>query len=681
MPISTILYITLAAIFALGFVFFAYFFKTKTRANNIYFLGVFRFISIFTLLLLIINPKINKTELELEKPELIIAVDGSSSIKELDKADSVASFSKTLLASKELQEKFAVSEYIFTDEFLQKSLEKLSFTGKRTNIQNALHSIKSIINTKRAAILLITDGNTTYGQDYEYVKLKENSMLFPILVGDTTRFLDISISALNVNRYAFLNNKFPVEIILNYTGKIPVQASFEISLGKNTVFNKTINFSETKTSEIITTNLTANQIGTKLYEASVTSSEKEKNIFNNSRKFAVEVIDEKTNILLLSEIAHPDLGALKKAIEKNEQRHVEIAAINDYNNLQITDFELFILYQPNNKFNKVFEDISTQKLNTFIITGGKTDWNFLNNSQSYFQQDISGQVQDLFPVYNDNFLQFQFEDIGFSKFPPLENSFGKLNITSENSNILLFQKVEGLTTTSPLLAIFQNNEMKTGVLFGENIWKWRAESYRLNESFETFDNFIGKYIQYLSSSKKRDRLTVENEPFYLENERIAISAQYFDENYVFKPDATINISVINTESNKKVEAQMLPRTNFYSAEFENLQAGEYSFSVKEVNSGIVRAGKFSVLEFNVEQQFSSADFRKMNYLAQNNASELFMLNDQKRLIAKLLEDNRFLPVQKIHEKNVPLINWKYLLLLLVLSLSSEWFTRKYFGLI
>lgn len=681
MPISTILYITLAVIFALGFVFFAYFFKTKTRSKNTYFLAVFRFISIFTLLLLIINPKINKTELELEKPELIIAVDGSSSIKELDKADSVVTFSKTLLASKELQEKFAVSEYVFTDELVQKSSEKLSFTGKRTNIQNALNSIKNIINTKPAAILLVTDGNTTYGQDYEYVKLKENSTLFPIIVGDTTRFLDISISALNVNRYAFLNNKFPVEIILNYTGKIPVQASFEIRSGKNTVFNKTINFSETKTSEIITTNLTANQIGTKLYEASVTSAEKEKNTFNNSRKFAVEVIDEKTNILLLSDIAHPDLGALKKAIEKNEQRHVEIASINNYNNLEITDFELFILYQPNNKFNKVFEDISTQKLNTFIITGSKTDWNFLNNSQSYFQQDISGQVQDMFPVYNDNFLQFQFEDIGFSKFPPLENSFGKLNITSENSNILLFQKVEGLTTNSPLLAIFQNNETKTGVLFGENIWKWRAEIYRLNESFETFDNFIGKYIQYLSSSKKRDRLTVENEPFYLENERIAISAQYFDENYVFKPDATINISVINTESNKKVEAQMLPRTNFYSAEFENLQAGEYNFSVKEVNSGILRTGKFSVLEFNVEQQFSSADYRKMNYLAQNNSSELFMLNEQKRLIAKLLEDNRFLPVQKIHEKNVPLINWKFLLLLLVLSLSAEWFTRKYFGLI
>jgi len=630
---------------------------------------------------LIINPKVEKSELELEKPELLIAVDGSSSIQELDKGDSVISLNKTLLANKELKEKFNISEYVFTDEIEQKSLDGLIFKGNRTNIQNALSSLKKVNGSKPTALLIISDGNTTYGQDYEYFKVKENTALFPILVGDTTKLLDISISALNVNRYAFLNNNFPVEIILNYTGKIPVQANFEIRSGSNAIYNKTINFSEAKTSEIISTTLTASQIGTKIYEASVTSTELEKNIFNNSRKFAVEVIDEKTNILLLSDFAHPDLGALKKAIEKNQQRHVEIASINDYNKLNLSDFQLVIVYQPNNKFKQLFSDILTQKLNSFIITGSKTDWNFLNNSQSYFKQDISGQLQDLLPVYNDNFLQFQFEDIGFSKFPPLENSFGKLNITSENSNVLLSQKVEGINTNSPLLAIFQNNEIKTGVLFGENIWKWRAETFRSTESFEAFDDFIGKYMQYLSSSKKRDRLTVEFEPFYLENERISINAQYFDENYVFNPDATLNISVINTESNKTREAQMLPRANFYMAEFENLEAGEYSFNVKELRSGVVRSGKFSVLEFNVEQQFASADFIKMNFLAQNNSSELFILNEQKRLIAKLLEDNRFLPVQKIHEKNVPLINWKFLLFLLALSLSAEWFTRKYFGLI
>tara|TARA_R100001369_G_scaffold20091_3_gene37015 strand:- start:97644 stop:99689 length:2046 start_codon:yes stop_codon:yes gene_type:complete len=681
MPITTILYITLAAIFALGFVFFAYFYKSKHKTRNTYFLAIFRFVSIFTLLLLIINPKVQKAELELVKPDLILAIDGSSSIKELKKEDSVRLFAKALLNNEKLQEQFNISEYIFADEIELKGTEEIIFNKTRTNIYNALNSLKKLNSTKPTALLLISDGNTTYGQDYEYFKLKENTALFPILVGDTTSYLDISVSALNVNRYAFLNNKFPVEVILNYTGKIPVQANFEIRSGNTIIFKQSVQFSKEKTSAIITTNLTANQIGTKIYEAKISSSEIEKNTFNNSRKFAVEVIDEKTNILLISDISHPDLGALKKAIEKNEQRHVEIASVNEYSKLDISDYQLLIVYQPNNKFNKAFEDIQDNKMNYFIITGGKTDWNFLNSSQKYFNQDITGQTQDLFPVYNDNYLQFQFEDIGFNKFPPLENYFGKLNITSENSNVLLYQKVEGIITALPLLTIFQDNEIKTGVLFGENIWKWRAETFRTTESFEAFDDFIGKYIQYLSSTKKRNRLTVELEPFYLENESISITSQYFDKNYVFNPEAILNIYINKSESNFKLEAQMLPQTNFYSAVFKDLKAGDYNFTVKEEGSGIERNGKFSVLEFNVEQQFSSANFQKMDFLASNNSSKVYMLSEQSLLIAKLLEENQFLPVQKIHEKSVPLINWKFLLILLVLSLSAEWFTRKYFGLI
>ncbi len=681
MPITTILYITLATIFALGFVFFAYFYKSKHKTRNTYFLAIFRFVSIFTLLLLIINPKVQKAELELVKPDLILAIDGSSSIKELKKEDSVRLFAKALLNNEKLQEQFNISEYIFADEIELKGTEEIIFNKTRTNIYNALNSLKKLNSTKPTALLLISDGNTTYGQDYEYFKLKENTALFPILVGDTTNYLDISVSALNVNRYAFLNNKFPVEVILNYTGKVPVQANFEIRSGNTNIFKQSVQFSKDKTSAIITTNLTAYQIGTKIYEAKISSSEIEKNTFNNSRKFAVEVIDEKTNILLLSDLSHPDLGALKKAIEKNEQRHVEIASVNDYSKLNIFDYQLLIVYQPNNKFNKVFKEIQDNKINHFIITGGKTDWNFLNSSQKYFNQDITGQTQDLFPVYNDNYLQFQFEDIGFNKFPPLENSFGKLNITSENSNVLLYQKVEGINTALPLLTIFQDNEIKTGVLFGGNIWKWRAETFRTTESFEAFDDFIGKYIQYLSSTKKRDRLTVELEPFYLENESISITSQYFDKNYVFNPEAILNIYINKSESNFKLEAQMLPQTNFYSAVFKDLKAGDYNFTVKEEGSGIERNGKFSVLEFNIEQQFSSANFQKMDFLASNNSSKVYMLSEQSLLTAKLLEENQFLPVQKIHEKSVPLINWKFLLILLVLSLSVEWFTRKYFGLI
>ena len=103
--------------------------------------------------------------------------------------------------------------------------------------------------------------------------------------------------------------------------------------------------------------------------------------------------------------------------------------------------------------------------------------------------------------------------------------------------------------------------------------------------------------------------------------------------------------------------------------------------ITEQNTGISRVGNFSILEYNIEQQFSSANISKLQAFVQNNKSELFYLRDASSLKEHLLSQEAYASVQKSHEKNVSLINWNILLILLVLSLGIEWFLRKYFGFI
>ncbi|HZJ35951.1 MAG TPA: VWA domain-containing protein, partial [Gillisia sp.] len=208
-----------------------------------------------------------------------------------------------------------------------------------------------------------------------------------------------------------------------------------------------------------------------------------------------------------------------------------------------------------------------------------------------------------------------------------------------------------------------------------------AQTYMNKDSFDQFDTFIGKLVQYLSATLNRDRLTFEAESFYLENEEINISAQYFDQNYLFNPDGKLVIRIRNLSSNEVLELQMLPGNNQFKVQIENLKPGDYSFEIKEQASGISGSGTFSVLGFNVEQQFSGANLAKLQSLAKNNQEGLYFLNDPDTLITGLIADNRFVSVQKNREKTLSLISWKILLALLVLSLSTEWFIRKYLGLI
>jgi hypothetical protein len=77
----------------------------------------------------------------------------------------------------------------------------------------------------------------------------------------------------------------------------------------------------------------------------------------------------------------------------------------------------------------------------------------------------------------------------------------------------------------------------------------------------------------------------------------------------------------------------------------------------------------------------NADVIKLQRLAENSEGSSYFATNTDSLIPQLIEDKRFAIIQKSTKKVVPLIDWKYLLALIALSLAGEWFLRKYNGLI
>ena len=90
---------------------------------------------------------------------------------------------------------------------------------------------------------------------------------------------------------------------------------------------------------------------------------------------------------------------------------------------------------------------------------------------------------------------------------------------------------------------------------------------------------------------------------------------------------------------------------------------------------------FTILDFNVEQQFLNADVGKLQRIAKNTDGSSYFISESNALIQALIESNNFQNIERSEQKVVPLIDWKYLLGLIVLALSAEWFIRKYNGLI
>jgi hypothetical protein len=197
----------------------------------------------------------------------------------------------------------------------------------------------------------------------------------------------------------------------------------------------------------------------------------------------------------------------------------------------------------------------------------------------------------------------------------------------------------------------------------------------------SFDEFIGKLVQYLASNKRRSRLEVGNETFYYNNNPIKISAQYFDKNYVFDARASLVIRVVNQESKQSSVFPMLLKNNFYEVDLNSLEAGTYNFTVSVGDETVARSGSFTILDFDVEQQFLNADVTKLTRLATNSNGKAFFSTQSQDLLNSLLENEQYQSIQKSEQKVVPLIDWKYLLGIIALALAAEWFIRKYNGLI
>lgn len=675
MTTTTILLLLLSVIIAAGLSFYQYSYKVKNQSKLYWFLAFLRFISLFSIFLLLINPIISRKITEIKKTPLPIVVDNSKSISELKATKEASELYLKITENKAITEKYDVQLFSFSEEF--QSLEKLDFKGNQSHLDGVAKNLKQLYRNTNYPVVLFTDGNQTMGNDYVF-SFQENTSVFPVVLGDTTSVLDLKINQINVNKYAFLKNKFPVEVFLQYNGNETITSNFSIQSGNQTVHKQSVTFSKDKKAQSVTILLNADKVGIAKYKAVISSNIKEKNTVNNTKNFAVEIIDQRSEIALISAINHPDLGALKRSIETNQQRKVSIVKPNEIKSLQ--EYNVLILHQPTTAFKSIFDKSKVAQINTFVITGTATDFNFLNQVQDDLNFKMSTSKEDYLATFESNFNLFAQTNIGFENFPPLEHNFGVIT-AKNNVNTLLSARVRNVPVQNPILTFTENGSKREAYLLGENIWKWRLENHLNKKSFEDFDLFADKIIQFLVSNASKKNLNVTYESFYNSGESIEITAEYFNKNYEFDEKAQLTIQVTNSKTKATKKYDLLKATNSYKVNLDGLEAGNYTFKVTEKQSNTSFSASFEVLDFEIEKQFVNPDKNRLEQLATNTNGKVYYPSQIDSLIQSLIDNKNYIPIQKETIKKSPLIDWIWLLLLAIATLATEWFTRKYNGLL
>lgn len=675
MTLLTYFLLVLALIVAFLLSFYQYLYPNKKVGVHVYLLFGLRTISWMCVFLLLINPKFQWVSFQEVKPVLPVYIDNSSSIGYLSSLESVETLKRQIKNNKKLNQQFDVQYYTLDNDV--NATDTLTLKGKQSYLEKAAKNNRVRYRNKRFPTLLLTDGNQTKGNDFAYAFDVQNPV-FSVVLGDTTAVADLNVQQINVNTYAFLKNKFPVEVFLQYTGKNPVTSNFVIKQDDRILFQQKVDFSLEKRSQILQVLLPAEKVGVQVFKAILESNLEEKNLDNNIQNFAVEVIDQKTEVALISEINHPDLGALKRAIESNQQRNVKILKPGKIDDLSV--FDVLVLYQPNGSFRNIFEQNNKLQKNTWIITGLGTDFNFLNQMQTGFQFKMSKSKEDYLSAFNTQFNLFLTEDKGFESLPPLQNLYGTVTIQGDWQT-LMFAKIRNAVLDQPLWALGTNGNSRTAFLLGEDLWKWRSKVYLNTESFDAFDLLIDKTIQFLNTNDRRKNLIVTHKNFYNSGDNIEINAQFFNKNYEPEPNAQLTLTWVDKKSQKSSMVDLLKSTQSFKANLEGIPAGSYNFTVKEKKSNAVYQGYFEVIDFDIEKQFVTPNFSKLQELAVQTSGNVMMPNQFEDFLKKLSNSQEYPIIEKQIKRKIPLIEWYFLLILLVITLGSEWFIRKYHGLL
>ncbi len=681
--------------FAFGVSSLLYFFNTKTRKfvfqKDKITLGLFalRVLALFLISILLISPFINLKVNRSLKPKVILVVDNSSSIATFD-GMKLDEYRQTI---EKLQDKlsryFEVETHLFSDKLDAK--DSFLLKGESTDIFNALQATDELhFNENIQSVILVSDGNANIGNNFNYYNFTNPVDAYSLLVGDTTRFFDIEIGAIDYNPLAYLNEKTNVSVNVSADNAVgsPIQLTLYEMKGNGTAIklqSQTINPHSNSFSENQSFAIKMTQEGIHHYRIACECNSAEKNCANNAKDFFVEVVNGKKKIAIYTDAPHPDISAIKSALEKNEAFEVQVQVLQE-SAPSIEGIDLAILYQiPSNYSNRLefIKQLNQKGVSILYFIGSGTNYGMINQVQSLYSITPQGNLkQDVLPQFNKEFSLFKMsEDFqgNYGKFPPLQANY--LNIAAvKQSEVLLYQKIGAVATNKPMIAMGFMENQSVGIVFAENIWKWKMMDFKNFKSFERFEEVIVKTANFLAVKKDKKKFKVHfAKTFYTEKESVSADAVLYNASYELINNADVQMEIVgNNKYQSNVE--FVKNGDKYSVNLGSLPAGNYEYTAYTISNGtkLIDKGNFAITAFEIENAYKRANFEDMNKFAQNHNGELIFYKNWEQLIEKFKKkEQKELLISE--SKTITFIDSWILLGIILLLLSIEWILRKYFG--
>jgi len=671
-----------------------YAFVLYRRGHNILFDGnqkVFswliaglRFFSVSIIAFMLLNPLLKYIKSEVEKPIVILAIDNSESI--LNSPDSASYRKKLSELQSELQQSagadIEIQSYLFGDK--TQVAVKPDFKNKQTDMSALFTEVSNVYSGSNVGgMILVSDGIYNKGINPVYASKNIKFPIFTIGLGDTIIKKDLKIANIRTNSIAYLNNKFPAIIDIEANKCVSDNYFLTIFEGENKVFESRLSAASTNDFKSVTIDLEASKPGVMHYTAILTKLDNEITWLNNRRDFFIEVIDARQKVLIAARSPHPDISAIRQAIESNKNYQVEVDMSGNPSLEKAKDFDLVILHQlPSaNNHLTLIEGLKTKKIPMLFILGRQTNLVLFNNIKVGLSFSATGGgFNQTTGIMNTDFNLFENSDAVKSNvpyFPPLTVPFGTFGF-KDKTQTMIFQQIGSVKTDQPLFCFNDDLNNRFGFVIGEGFWHWRLIDFDRNNNHEITNDLVCKSIQYLVAKNDKRKLKVyASENTFYENEPVVFNAEYYNESYEMINTPEVKVTLTN-DKGKNYTFNFSRTANAYRLDAGIQSPGTYTYIANVSNgskSEIVK-GVIIVKPLQLEFIETKANHDLLRQLASNSGGKFILFKDLDNVMDLIKKQDSVKPVMYEQKDYRDLINQKWVFFMILFFMTAEWFIRK-----
>lgn len=660
--------------------------RTPWPKSMNYLLAGLRFAVVSFLCFLLLGPLVRYVSNTTVKPTIVFAIDNSQSVPLF--SDSVQ-LQQTLQGLEALRQRLQQNGYTTQIQTLENTpenaatLEAIPYAAETSNLSKLLAEVQETHTDQNlAGVVLLSDGIINQGISPAYSNY--GFALYPVAVGDTIPKKDVLVASLRYNKVNYSGNRFPLEVELQQEGFDNATATVSLLENGKTIESKTVRLAPNQTVQQVPFRVLANGLGKRHYEIRVQALQGEFTTLNNTKHAYIDVVKGKIKVLVAAAAPHPDVKAIRAAIETNENYETELY-IPGLTALKQQDYDVAVLHQLPGRVpggEAVLNLVRQKNLPALYILGPQSDLSNFNRLNTGLNISTNGQSDEVTAVAAGNFKTFKLpEDASdrLPQYPPARVPYGEVRL-APNAEVVLYQQVGRVRTDKPLLAVQTNGDQRNAVLLASGTWQWRLAEAANNEQPEVYNKLITNLIQLLSAPRNKKRLNVyPAQEEYTSTDEIRFNAEVYNE--ALEPIYGQNITLQVTDEEGITKSFSFANSeNQAGVNIGSLAGGRYTYTATTRINGQQQQdkGDFVVEELQLEALNAMADHNLLFQLAQNTGSSLYFPGQLQQLEQDLLAANHPDVIYSAEELS-DLIDMRWLFFLLLGLVSIEWFVRKYNG--